>query len=419
MELDMSLSDFDLLCLSDVSTYVNEKVKSTELSTGTYVSTENMLPNKAGLIDAIKVSDGRHTRFNINDVLVSNIRPYFKKIWFADKVGGCSTDVLVFRNNKKITPKYLYYSLLDDRFFNYMMSGSKGTKMPRGDKAHIMDYELLVPNLNKQVSITSILTPFDDKIDLNNKINSNLEELAQTLYKHWFVDFEFPNEEGKPYKSSGGEMVESELGMIPRGWKVMTLDQLSSETKNSIVDGPFGTQLKIAEYVDSGIPVVEMNQLNGYENTLGYKNFITLDKFEKIKRSTVIPGDIIISKTGTLGLLGTISRDYDKVILVSRLAKITPNYNIIGSNTLLIMMHYLSKSGYWYQIASGSTMPLLNLGNIKNTKVVFTESEFSKKFEDYVSSIIDKINNNSREIVQLTSLRDLLLPKLMSGEIKV
>ncbi|NRK74431.1 restriction endonuclease subunit S, partial [Salmonella enterica subsp. enterica serovar Typhi] len=109
--------------------------------------------------------------YSCDDILISNIRPYFKKIWFADKKGGCSNDVLVIRNkhHDQVDSKYLYYSLFTDHFFDYVMTGAKGAKMPRGDKEEIMKYPLYLPPLNIQKKIVNILSNIDDKIQINLK----------------------------------------------------------------------------------------------------------------------------------------------------------------------------------------------------------------------------------------------------------
>ena len=122
-------------------------------------------------------------------MLVSNIRPYFKKIWRAKCDGGCSNDVLVFQANVNINKGFLYYVLANDEFFNYSMMTSKGTKMPRGDKFAIMQYEVPNFDLNTQQKITRLLESIDEKIELNNAINDNLLGQMQALYKSWFVDF--------------------------------------------------------------------------------------------------------------------------------------------------------------------------------------------------------------------------------------
>lgn len=128
--------------------------------------------------------------FQAGDVLVSNIRPYFKKIWYARFAGGCSNDVLVFRSKANVNSRFLYYVLLDDTFFHYSTSTSKGTKMPRGDKKALMEYPVPTFSIADQQKIASILGSLDDKIELNNKINKNLEQQAQALFKSYFIDFE-------------------------------------------------------------------------------------------------------------------------------------------------------------------------------------------------------------------------------------
>ena len=141
----------------------------------TYISTENMLPNKAGIINASSLPSAFLTQaYEMGDVLVSNIRPYFKKIWKARFNGGCSNDVLVFTAKEKTDSDFLYYVLTDDAFFTYAMATSKGTKMPRGDKISIMQYEVPRYDIEVQKKIVSILKDIDTKIELNNAINNNL-----------------------------------------------------------------------------------------------------------------------------------------------------------------------------------------------------------------------------------------------------
>lgn len=161
--------------LSDICTYVGCKVKVADLNTFNYISTENMLPNKAGVVEATSLPSAVQTQaYCKEDILVSNIRPYFKKIWFAKSGGGCSNDVLVFRANQGVSSRFLYYVLANDTFFDYVMSASKGTKMPRGDKISIMQYEVPIFDLKTQEKIAGILSDIDEKIEINNKINNNL-----------------------------------------------------------------------------------------------------------------------------------------------------------------------------------------------------------------------------------------------------
>ena len=161
--------------LSDICEYAKGNIKVSVLDENTYISTENMLPNKGGITKATSLPTQEQTQaFMKNDVLVSNIRPYFKKIWYATFDGGCSNDVLVFRAKDGVSCRFLYYVLADDTFFDYSMATSKGTKMPRGDKKAIMEYEVPDLSYEDQCKIASILEAIDEKICLNTAINKNL-----------------------------------------------------------------------------------------------------------------------------------------------------------------------------------------------------------------------------------------------------
>jgi type I restriction enzyme, S subunit len=161
--------------LGDICEYFREKVNVASLDSSTYISTENMLPNKGGITNSSSLPTTTQTQaFHTGDVLVSNIRPYFKKIWFAEFDGGCSNDVLVFRAKAGICKQFLYYVLADDAFFDYSMATSKGTKMPRGDKEAILKYEVPNCTYEEQKKIAGILEPIDQKIRLNTAINKNL-----------------------------------------------------------------------------------------------------------------------------------------------------------------------------------------------------------------------------------------------------
>ena len=160
--------------LSEICEYRKGKVYVSTLTCDTYISTENMLANRGGIRQATSLPLIKQTQeYKKGDVLVSNIRPYFKKIWIADRNGGCSNDVLVFKTKEEVDADFLYYILSDDNFFDYSMITAKGTKMPRGDKKMIMQYEVPQFNENQQKKIAYILGLFDKKIKLNNKINNS------------------------------------------------------------------------------------------------------------------------------------------------------------------------------------------------------------------------------------------------------
>lgn len=162
------------LTLNDICQYRNENMLSTDLSDNVYISTETMQPNREGISSSniVTPTTKKVKAFYPGDILVSNIRPYFKKIWRATFAGGCSNDVLVF--SPKCNSEYLYWLLSTDSFFNYMMATSKGTKMPRGDKKATMKYIVPDHSDKEQRQITSFLNPLQNKIALNNRINDYL-----------------------------------------------------------------------------------------------------------------------------------------------------------------------------------------------------------------------------------------------------
>ena len=156
--------------LGDVCDYVTSRTTNIE----NYISTENMLPNKGGVCTSSNVPSGAAVEYKVGDILISNIRPYFQKIWQADCKGACSADVLCIRAIYKADSKYLYYLLSQQLFFDYVMAGAKGCKMPRGDKKQIMQWSISLPSLEEQRRIAGILGAIDDKIENNRRINDNL-----------------------------------------------------------------------------------------------------------------------------------------------------------------------------------------------------------------------------------------------------
>lgn len=169
--------------ISNVASIVNTKIDASILTTHTYISTECMLPNCGGIENCSSIPNGKVTSFDKNDILLSNIRPYFKKLWFSTRSGGCSNDVICLRvANRECLPKYLYYALCTDKFIDSFSASSKGTKMPRGDKNALLTYEIPDRNIEDQLHIVDILGTLDEKIENNNKIIVELESILSSKY---------------------------------------------------------------------------------------------------------------------------------------------------------------------------------------------------------------------------------------------
>ena len=169
--------------LSEIATLVEDKISSNSISLGDYVTTDSLLPNKEGKNIATNLPPVACslTHYQKGNVLVANIRPYLKKVWLADKEGGCSSDVLVFRVREGYKNSFLYAVLLQDRFFDYATRGAKGSKMPRGDKEQIMRYELPVFSPQEQENIGNIVISITEKLRLNRAINHNLQSPDRSL----------------------------------------------------------------------------------------------------------------------------------------------------------------------------------------------------------------------------------------------
>ena len=168
--------------LCDIAEYRKERTATSQLTVESYISTENMLSDYQRVIPALSIpAGGNVSAFYPGDVLLSNIRPYLKKVWQANVIGGCSTDVMVIKAKKYVLDKFLYYIIANDTFINYAMAGAKGVKMPRGDKEQLMKYELAIPGIDEQYIIASLLTLIDQRIAIQNKVIEDCTTLEKEI----------------------------------------------------------------------------------------------------------------------------------------------------------------------------------------------------------------------------------------------
>lgn len=365
----------------------NEKIDSKILNKFNYVSATNLLPNIGGLIPADSIPSSKVTKFKKGDILFSNIRPYFKKLLYATFDGGCSNDVIVFRSKEEIIPKFFYYLISQQYFIDFVTASSKGTKMPRGDKDAIKKFEFYVPSRIIQEKITNILSSLDSKIELNNQINEKLEETAKALYKEWFVNFNFPDENGLPYKDNGGEFVDSELGKIPVGWNVGKLDDI-------IIDITSGVSTKVKSELSDDIykyPVI------GASRTMAYSNDYNIDS--KV---------LIIGRVGTLGVVQRIN---EKVWA-------TDNTLIVNTSYYEYVYNILKTLDY-KSLNRGSTQPLITRTDIRNTKIIIPNEQILTIFENLLLPFSNQLENCIKETKVLDKIKNILLSKLMSGQIDV
>ena len=179
--------EWEKCTLEDVMNFSTTRVNSSELNEGNYISTENMLQDYQGIVDAKSVpEDVNVISFSCGDILISNIRPYLKKVWKATYNGGCSSDVFVLKANDNIESDYLHYVIANDKFINFVMSGAKGVKMPRGDKNQMKTYSLSLPQIQEQKKIGKMLSLLDERIATQNKIIEDLKKLKSAIIEKVF-----------------------------------------------------------------------------------------------------------------------------------------------------------------------------------------------------------------------------------------
>ena len=376
--------------LSDICDYARGKIDIAVLDETTYISTENMMPNKAGITSASSLPTATQTQaFLAGDVLVSNIRPYFKKIWFAEFDGGCSNDVLVFRAKDGISKRFLYYLLADDTFFDYSMATAKGTKMPRGDKSAIMKYEVPDFTYENQEKIAGILEVLDRKIQLNVEINDNLEEQARSIFQSWFIDYE-------PFG-----------GSAPSDWQLSSLGQIAvmktdswSPTKNPDVEVE---HYSIPAYDEQHYPVFEIASGIKSNKYLLTSDSVMISKLnpdtKRIWRPMCLSGHPVCS---TEFIIYEAKKNGQRDYIYSLIDSI-PFFNHLCSHT------------------TGSTnsrqraTPKATL----DFSFILPPNDVIEKFCHIVTPMYDLIAANIVENQSLAKTRDSLIPRLMSGELDV
>ena len=389
--------------LNDIAYFVEDKISSENIKLDQYVTTDSLLQNKKGRTFAQNLPPQKCSlvHFKKGDVLLGNIRPYLKKIWYANIEGGCSQDVLVLRAKNNLESKFLYALLMQDSFFDYEMKATKGSKMPRGDKSHIINFPCL--DLNNKTEIGKLLSSLDDKIALNNRINAKLEQMAKRLYDYWFVQFDFPNADDKPYKSTGGKMVWNETlkREIPDGWEVGNLYDIAE-----YVNG-LACQNYRPKESEKSLPVIKIREMN---------EGITADT-EKVSASIpgkyrIYAGDILFSWSASLeikiwtGETGGLNQHIFKVIPKGYFSK---GYVYQQLSAYLVNFQKMAES-------RKTTMGHITSDHIKQSRILIPPKEIISEYTKKTLSIFNYQLSIEKETQKLTALHDRLLPLLMNGQ---
>jgi type I restriction enzyme S subunit len=338
---------------------------------------------------------------------VGNIAYYNDKIPY-ENVRINSGMVILRNSNDKINTDYLYYVLRSNIIKEQFKTMSSGTAQPQLPIKDLKKILLPVPNKEVQKYIFKILSSLDDKIELNNKMNRTLEKIAQAIFKHWFVDFEFPDENGKPYKSSGGKMVDSEMGQIPKGWKVETIGNV---LKTVLGGTPDKTNNKF--WINGTIPWINSGKINEFR-IIQPSEYITQEAFDNSATKMMPKGTTVIAITGAT--LGQISRLEMDMCANQSVIGIIENENIPSSYIYLFIKNEI-KNIIKHQ--TGGAQQHINKKNVDDHYFLIPELKVLKIFNIIVGNIMQAISNNCFQNQTLSQLRDSLLPRLMAGKIKV
>lgn len=405
----------NILRLGQAASYTQERINIENVKLEHFVTVDNLLSDKEGIIVAEKkpLQGGTLQKYRKENILVGNIRPYLKKIWFANRDGGAAADVLVFNVKSQFCPKFVYYAMFRDDFFRHMMQGKKGTKMPRGDKTQILDYH--IPNINKnsQNEIAEVLSSLDRKISINNQTKIELEKWAKTLYEYWFVQFDFPNKYGKPYKTRGGKMVWNEAlkREIPEGWMNGSLLDLGN-----IVGGTTPSTTEPDNFTENGIPWITPKDLSlNVNNTFISRGEICITQKGMNSASLKMypEGTVLLSSRAPIGYIA-IARN--TVTTNQGFKSFIPNK---GYSPYFIYYTLKNSLKTIVQYATGSTFKEISGSVLKTIKIHLPDPQLVKQFTNIVTPFFKQKNILEQENQQLSSLRDWLLPMLMNGQVKV
>lgn len=360
----------------------------------------------------------------INDVLIAKDGSYLKYVNVVKEdidLVLLSSIAILRPDIGKIDPDFFKYYLVNPVISKRLEQGYvSGSVIRRIVLKDFKKFKIKIPDIIVQKRIARILLDLDKKIETNNEINKKLEEIAEAIFKQWFVDFEFPNEDGKPYKSSGGEMVESELGMIPKGWEVILLDEIVDTFNGYSYKGK-----ELSESEDAMITIKNFDRNGGYKMD-GLKEIVISDKVKP--HHFVEVNDIIVAHTDlTQGaeIIGNpimifSKGSYEKLIMSMDTVKVKSKIKEMNNELLYFILKDYRFKQYALGYVNGTTVLHLSKSTIPQYKIALPyDKSIMNQLGDNLSPIMSKIANNFKENEKLIMLRDVLLPKLMSGEIRV
>lgn len=374
------------------------------------------------------------TKFRNGDTLLARITPCLENgktaqvtILDDNEVGFGSTEFIVMREIEGVTDKdFIYYLSISPNIRDIAIKSMTGTSgRQRAQIDVIKNSKVFLPPLHEQKVIANTLLSLDKKIEVNNEINNRLEETARAIFKQWFIDFEFPNNSGEPYKSSGGKMVESELGMIPNDWEITTFRSLT----NNVLGGDWGKEnsqgnYNKAVYCLRGADIPEVSE--GRKGSLPKRYILEKNYLNKKLEN----GDLVVEISGGSPTQSTGRITYINDLLLSKYEEDFVCTNFCRAITLKDPIYMYFFYFYWkmlydlnvfFQFENGTTgIKNLDINSfLDRYHIVFPSKDLIKRFDELVRPLINSIQMNGNENLKLTKTRDTLIPKLVTGAIRV
>lgn len=354
-----------------------------------HIDQQTLSINSVGSSDSV---NSNKSRFESDDILFGKLRPYFKKIYQPKFDGVCSTDIWVLKAKNKIDQDWLHWFVANQDFVDMASSGSKGTKMPRADWGQVAISEWPVPPFPEQQKIAEVLGALDEKIELNRKMNKTLESLAQTVFKKWFVD---------DADSNWGTKKLVEVANIRKG--------LSYKGKD-LVDNS-----------ENALAGIKCFKRGGGFNPEGLKPFVGEYKDEHLLNT----GDLVVAMTdltqagevlGKPALVPSI-KEANKIIASLDIVALDPIAELSKEFLYLLLLRQESQDYLW-GYSNGSTVLHLSINGLREFPVLAPDKDTLAKFKLIAKPIFQSIQNNENQIINLSQIRDSLLPRLMSGKLR-
>ncbi|AXV40392.1 restriction endonuclease subunit S [Methanobacterium sp. BAmetb5] len=368
----------------------------------TQISKNNEIDlSKPVFISREKYEESPEIKLNKHDILIVKVGNTIGKVAIIrEEIGEATLNPnCVVLKNVKIDNYFLFYFLLTKQAQHYLINASAASAQPAINQKDIKLMTLPIPPLDQQKKISFILSSLDQKIQLNNHMNHTLEEISQAVFRYWFVHFEFPDENGQPYKSSGGDMVDSELGEIPVGWSVKKLKDTCNITMGQSPKSEFYNE--------------ECEGLPFHQGVTNFRERFPKDKiYCTLENKIAGYGDILFSVRAPVGRINIAK---SKMVIGRGLSAIRHKKDF-QSFLLYQLKNIFTEED---SIGSGTVFNAITRKDLDDLNVIVPNEELDKQFNEFVSPMEKQIENLVLENDNLTKIRDSLLPKLMFGKIVV